>query len=64
MDGFGPSIRKVQQGIETMDDSFAITRPDDISLVLQQIYKCRKEIIRACRASPCRAPARASRSRC
>lgn len=29
-----------------MEDSFAITRPDDIALVLQQIYKCRKEIIR------------------
>lgn len=46
VDGFAPSIRKIQQAIETMEDSFAITRPDDIALVLQQIYKCRKEIIR------------------
>ena len=29
-----------------MEDSFAITRPEDIGLVLQQIYKCRKEITR------------------
>ena len=46
VDGFGPSIQKVRQGIDTMEDSFAITRPDDIGLVLQQIYKCRKEIMR------------------
>lgn len=46
VDGFAPSIYQVQQGIETMEDSFAITRPDDIGLVLQQIYKCRKEITR------------------
>lgn len=46
VDGFAPSIHQIQQGIETMEDSFSITRPDDIGLVLQQIYKCRKEITR------------------
>jgi magnesium transporter len=28
-----------------MEDSVSITRPDDIGLALQQIYKCRKEVL-------------------
>jgi magnesium transporter len=28
-----------------MEDSVSITRPDDIGLALQQIYRCRKEVL-------------------
>ncbi|KAL4875233.1 hypothetical protein BJY04DRAFT_232786 [Aspergillus karnatakaensis] len=45
VDGFAPFITQVEGGVETMEDSVSITRPDDIGLALQQIYKCRKEIL-------------------
>ncbi|OJJ36108.1 hypothetical protein ASPWEDRAFT_41339 [Aspergillus wentii DTO 134E9] len=46
VDGFGPLIDQVEQSIENMEDNFSISRPDDIGLVLQWIYRCRKEITR------------------
>lgn len=45
VDGFAPFINQVESGVETMEDSVSITRPDDIGLALQQIYKCRKEVL-------------------
>ncbi|KAL3456864.1 hypothetical protein BJX64DRAFT_31468 [Aspergillus heterothallicus] len=45
VDGFAPFISQVETGVEMMEDSVSITRPDDIGLALQQIYKCRKEVL-------------------
>ncbi|KAL4998380.1 hypothetical protein BDV10DRAFT_167422 [Aspergillus recurvatus] len=45
VDGFAPFISQVEQGVDTMEDSVSITRPDDIGLALQQIYRCRKEVL-------------------
>jgi magnesium transporter len=45
VDGFAPFINQVETGVEMMEDSVSITRPDDIGLALQQIYKCRKEVL-------------------
>ncbi|KAL3481354.1 hypothetical protein BJX99DRAFT_218881 [Aspergillus californicus] len=45
VDGFAPFITQVESGVEVMEDSVSITRPDDIGLALQQIYKFRKEVL-------------------
>ncbi|KAL4952288.1 hypothetical protein BDW69DRAFT_167984 [Aspergillus filifer] len=45
VDGFAPFITQVESAVETMEDSVSITRPDDIGLALQQIYRCRKEVL-------------------
>jgi magnesium transporter len=46
VDGFAPFIDRIQAGLEVMEDSVSITRPDDIGLALQSIFKSRKEVIR------------------
>jgi magnesium transporter len=45
VDGFAPFISRVERGVDTVEDSVSITRPDDIGLALQQIYRCRKEVL-------------------
>ncbi|KAL4912684.1 hypothetical protein BDW62DRAFT_194065 [Aspergillus aurantiobrunneus] len=45
VDGFAPFISQVESGVDTVEDSVSITRPDDIGLALQQIYRCRKEVL-------------------
>ncbi|KAL2826302.1 hypothetical protein BDW59DRAFT_145362 [Aspergillus cavernicola] len=45
VDGFAPFINRVESDVEIMEDSVSITRPDDIGLALQQIYKYRKEVL-------------------
>ncbi|EAW09070.1 magnesium transporter CorA family protein [Aspergillus clavatus NRRL 1] len=44
VDGFAPLINQVEGCVETMEDSVSITRPDDIGLALQQIYKTRRQV--------------------
>ncbi|PLB34748.1 magnesium transporter CorA family protein [Aspergillus candidus] len=46
VDGFAPFIDRIESGVETMEDSVSITRPDDIGMALQNIYHCRKEVTR------------------
>ncbi|KAL4865107.1 hypothetical protein BDV12DRAFT_175175 [Aspergillus spectabilis] len=45
VDSFAPFITQVEGGVDMMEDSVSVTRPDDIGLALQQIYKCRKEVL-------------------
>ncbi|RAH43532.1 magnesium transporter CorA family protein [Aspergillus aculeatinus CBS 121060] len=45
VDGFAPFIARVETGVDLMEDHIAVTRPDEIGLALQQIYKWRKEVI-------------------
>ncbi|KAL4784151.1 hypothetical protein BJX76DRAFT_233185 [Aspergillus varians] len=45
VDGFAPFISRVESGVDMLEDCVSITRPDDIGLVLQQIYKHRKEVL-------------------
>jgi magnesium transporter len=44
VDDFAPLINRVQTGVEMVEDGVSITRPGDIGLALQSIYKCRKEV--------------------
>ncbi|KAJ5770976.1 Mg2+ transporter protein [Penicillium nucicola] len=46
VDGFAPFIHRIQAVLEVMEDSVSVTRPDDIGLALQSIFKARKEVIR------------------
>ncbi|KKK15670.1 hypothetical protein P175DRAFT_0481764 [Aspergillus ochraceoroseus IBT 24754] len=45
VDGFGPFITSIDGGVEMIEDSISITRPDDIGLALQRIYQWRKEVM-------------------
>ncbi|KAL5337219.1 hypothetical protein BJX70DRAFT_389417 [Aspergillus crustosus] len=45
VDGFAPFITQVEGGVDIVEDSVSITRPDDLGLALQQIYKYRKEVL-------------------
>ncbi|KAF7594729.1 magnesium and cobalt transport protein CorA [Aspergillus hancockii] len=45
VDGFAPFINRVQTGVEMIEDDVSITRPDDIGLALQRIYRYRKEVL-------------------
>lgn len=45
VDGFAPFINRVQAGVEMIEDDVSITRPDDIGLALQRIYRYRKEVL-------------------
>ncbi|KAJ5459302.1 hypothetical protein N7530_011246 [Penicillium desertorum] len=44
VDDFAPLINRVQTGVEMVEDGVSITRPGDIGLALQSIYKYRKEV--------------------
>lgn len=46
MDGFAPLIDCVQTSVEVIEDGVSVTRPEDIGLALQSIYKYRKEVTR------------------
>ncbi|GLB02718.1 magnesium and cobalt transport protein CorA [Aspergillus tubingensis] len=45
VDGFAPFISRVETGVVTVEDSVSITRPDDMGLALQRIFKLRKEVM-------------------
>ncbi|RAL14109.1 magnesium transporter CorA family protein [Aspergillus homomorphus CBS 101889] len=45
VDGFAPFIARVETGVDLMEDHISVTRPDEIGLALQHIYKWRKEVI-------------------
>ncbi|KAJ6190486.1 hypothetical protein N7519_000507 [Penicillium mononematosum] len=44
VDDFAPLINRVQTGVEMVEDGVSVTRPGDIGLALQSIYKYRKEV--------------------
>lgn len=44
VDGFSPLIDRVQTSVEIIEDGVSVTRPEDIGLALQIIYKYRKEV--------------------
>ncbi|RAL00822.1 magnesium transporter CorA family protein [Aspergillus ibericus CBS 121593] len=45
VDGFAPFIDRVETGVEMVEDSVSITRPDEMGLALQRIFKLRKEVM-------------------